>query len=200
LPAEALSSSSTFVHVPCPLAYGIDNAIPLGELKHLVTLFRPEAPFWVEHDYDALISNCSRRVGYFSYLYPLRARVATCVLEQVIDRIFRIVSAKFPVVAEKAHVAEWWVHSRVHSSGHQLHFDSDETSIEDGGGKVPHHPIASCVLFLSADVGGPTIVTDQLLSDDQLANQGWLFYGQENRLVMFDAKYLHGMCIDKNNF
>ena len=36
-------------------------------------------------------------------------------------------------------------------------------------------------------------VTDQLLEDDQLANRGWLYEGATNRLVMFDAKYLHGM-------
>ena len=84
--------------------------------------------------------------------------------------------------------------------------------------------ICSVVLFLDAEVGGPTLVgftcttlscimfymlcnvwymlyfiavtrqvTDQLLEDDQLANRGWLYEGATNRLVMFDAKYLHGM-------
>ena len=36
-------------------------------------------------------------------------------------------------------------------------------------------------------------VTDQLLEDDQLADRGWLYEGATNRLVIFDAKYLHGM-------
>ena len=80
--------------------------------------------------------------------------------------------------------------------------------------------VCSVVLFLDAEVGGPTLVsihyptlsfikfyilytilyitvtrqvTDQLLEDDQLANRGWLYEGATNRLVMFDAKYLHGM-------
>jgi hypothetical protein len=71
-----------------------------------------------------------------------------------------------------------------------LHFDSDETSIEQGN--KPVHPLVSCVLFLTAEVGGPTLITDQLLESTDLASQGWLFEGKENRLVMFNAKYLHG--------
>ena len=63
------------------------------------------------------------------------------------------------------YTAEWWVHSRSHTSGHQLHFDSDETRIEGGG--TPRHPIASIVIYLGQnDVGGPTLVTDQLLGND----------------------------------
>lgn len=189
VPSSAFSSASASA-TPCPVAYAIDGAVSQTQLRHLRSLFRSNSPFWSEHDYDALVSNCSRRVGYFSYLYPFRERAAACSLERVINRVFQAVCERFPGVAEGAQVAEWWVHSRVHSSGHQLHFDSDETSIEDGG--APHHPLVSCVLFLDADVGGPTLVTDQLLCDDHLANQGWLFYGHENRLVMFDAKYLHG--------
>ena len=48
------------------------------------------------------------------------------------DKIFAHVSKAFPDVGAEAQCAEWWVHSRAHSSGHQLHFDSDETGIENG--------------------------------------------------------------------
>lgn len=79
---------------------------------------------------------------------------------------------------------------RPHSSGHQLHFDSDETAIESG--KPPMHPIVSSVLYLSGSTGGPTLVTNQLLKGD-LATEGWLVPPKKNRLATFDAKYLHGV-------
>ncbi len=79
---------------------------------------------------------------------------------------------------------------RPHSSGHQLHFDSDETAIESG--KPPMHPIVSSVLYLSDSTGGPTLVTNQLLKGD-LATEGWLVPPKKNRLATFDAKYLHGV-------
>jgi hypothetical protein len=47
-------------------------------------------------------------------------------------------------------LAEWWVHSRPHSNGHQLHFDSDETRIM--GGRTPQHPLVSTVLYLRYDL------------------------------------------------
>ena len=79
---------------------------------------------------------------------------------------------------------------RPHSSGHQLHFDSDETAIEDG--RPPMHPILSSVLYVSSSTGGPTLVTNQLLKGT-LATEGWLVPPKKNRLATFDAKYLHGV-------
>ncbi len=37
------------------------------------------------------------------------------------------------------------------------------------------NPIASAVLYLSWGVGGPTVVTQQLLSDQTVAKHGWYF-------------------------
>ena len=71
-----------------------------------------------------------------------------------------------------------------------MHFDSDETSIEDGN--PPTHPLVSAIVFLDGDVGGPTLITDQTLRGG-LASQGWLMHPRSNRLVAFDAKYLHGV-------
>ncbi len=90
--------------------------------------------------------------------------------------------------------AEWWVHSRPHVNGHQLHFDSDETRLE--AGRSARHPICSTVLFLSSGVGGPTIATNQRLEVDNhcaLASKGWLVQPKVNRLVTFDASVLHGV-------
>ena len=81
------------------------------------------------------------------------------------------------------------MHSRPHCGGHQFHFDSDETGISEG--MKAQHPIASCVLYLSSDAGGPTVVTDQTLGGP-LASRGWLCFPRTNRLVAFDARFLHG--------
>ncbi|CAE8668041.1 unnamed protein product, partial [Polarella glacialis] len=74
--------------------------------------------------------------------------------------------------------------------GHQMHFDSDNEGI---GGAL--HPICSCVVYVDAPdgVGGPTLVTDQRLSDDSLATKGWLVYPKPGRLAIYDGSYLHGV-------
>lgn len=169
----------------------IDDALPKDMLDHLKDVFSSSSPFWSEHHYD-VHSNYSRVAGYFSYLYPLRERKASNSIEQIIDRIYSITAQQFPEVEKECLVAEWWVHTRPHSSGHQLHFDSDETRLEGGGGK-PQHPIASTILFVNgSDVGGPTLVTNQVLNG-KIADKGWLAYPKEGRLVTFDANYLHGV-------
>ena len=169
---------------------GKDNCIPESALRHLRHVFRPESPFWKEHSYD-LSCNASRVAGYFSYKYPLRERSALGSVEQIVDLVYGHVEEMFPQV-KRATIAEWWVHSRPHASGHQLHFDSDETRIEEGG--KPRHPICSCILYLeeSGKIGGPTLVTDQTLGGG-IASKGWLCFPRNGRLVAFDAKYLHGV-------
>lgn len=89
-------------------------------------------------------------------------------------------------------VAEWWAHSRPHSSGHQLHFDTDEARIKKGEGV--HCPAVSCVLYLSEEVGGPTLVIEQKFGEGGKGggSQGGLVYPEENRLLMFDGRLLHG--------
>ena len=169
---------------------GKNDSIPESALQHLRHVFRPDSPFWKEHSYD-LSCNASRAAGYFSYQYPFRQRAPVGSIEQIVDLVYRRVEEMFPQV-KSATVAEWWVHSRPHASGHQLHFDSDETRIE-GGGK-PRHPICSCILYLeeSGKIGGPTLVTDQTLGGG-IATKGWLCFPQYGRLVAFDAQYLHGV-------
>ncbi len=51
-------------------------------LAHLSHVFRSDSPFWSEHHYDT-ITNASKTVGYFSYLYPMRERSAMSSIEQV---------------------------------------------------------------------------------------------------------------------
>lgn len=51
----------------------------------------------------------------------------------------------FPEVKE-AKFVEWWAHRRPHSSGHQMHFDSDN----EGRGGV-RNPIVRCVAAADKD-------------------------------------------------
>ena len=84
--------------------------------------------------------------------------------------------------------AEFWAHCRPHCSGHQMHFDSD-----DEGRDGIRNPIISTVLYLNDYLGGPTLVTNQSLTSDKLANKGWMVFPKRNRLCMFDGKMLHGV-------
>jgi len=206
------------------IACGFDNVLPEIMLAHLRQVFRPEAPYWREHDYDAYVGNHSKTVGYFSYLYPLRERAASNSIEQIIDCVYKQVLAELPAVAE-CNVAEWWVHSRPFSNGHQFHYDSDETNTSNGC--KPQHPIVTSVIYCTEPLqesdggecpamGGPTLVTNQTLAcnlsklnggsgdggDDGnarlLADKGWLCYPRYNRMVTFNAKYLHGVVPGRN--
>ena len=94
------TTASKNVAIPCPLAYSIENTVDTSSLQYLQGLFRPGAPFWSEHDYDHIGTNSSRKVGYFSYLYPYKERSAVCHLECIIDRLREVVIRHFPVVAE----------------------------------------------------------------------------------------------------
>ena len=133
-----------------PFTFGYDSVLPEAFLRRMQHIFRPSSPFWSEHQYD-FYSNCSRQVGYFSYLYPFRDRDATNVIEQVIDIVYQTMINQLEVevceegeggsrskkacleaLRSEATQAEWWVHSRPHTSGHQFHFDSDETALYGG--------------------------------------------------------------------
>jgi hypothetical protein len=188
-----------------------DDFLSTDSLSRMQHIFRSEGPFWFEHDYDE-IENFSRKVGYFSYLYPFRERRAKTFIEQIIDGVFDVMSKEIPDLCEATtckdlysidslhntirrnlltffFIAEWWVHSRPHGCGHQMHFDSDETRIDEGGN--PQHPIISCVFFVN-EAGGPTLMTDQTLHG-QLGTEGWMIDAKLNRILAFDARYLHGV-------
>lgn len=67
-----------------------------------------------------------------------------------------------------------------------MHWDSDI----DGAALVM--PICSVVVFLSAGVGGPTLVTDQRIEEAHATKNGWLVFPDVvGRLVAFDGTVLH---------
>jgi hypothetical protein len=103
--SEPPSGGGAGTGVSCSYAGGIDTAVPPSLLEKLQYVFRPDAPFWREHNYD-FYNNASRSVGYFSYLFPHRELRPANVVEQAISIIFGIVSAKFPDIAKKSTIGE----------------------------------------------------------------------------------------------
>ncbi len=156
----------------------LDSSLPAPLLAALQRAFAPTSPFWSAHAYGG-------DRGYFSYVYPLTLKPRT-VLEQAIQRLHACACAVHPV-AKEATVAEWWVHSRYHNYGHQLHFDSD-----DEGRNGIRHPCLGSILFVTGECGGPTLITNQVLRGP-MADQGWLVEPSTNRYMVFDARYLHGV-------
>lgn len=56
--------------------------------------------------------------------------------------------------------------------------DDTTTNLDEGESKLP---------------GGPSLVTNQKLTDIRLATQGWMAHPKSQRLVAFDGRYLHGV-------
>lgn len=49
------------------------------------------------------------------------------------------------------------------------------------------------VVYVTGDVGGPTLVTTQRLASKKLADRGWIVHPRVNRVCMFDGGVLHGV-------
>ena len=170
-----------------------DDALPRSALAHLRSVFDSDASgFWAQHGYHE--PGC----GFFSYAHRLPPWNAEDVgnthplrstMDAIVRRVWRVAAAAFPR-AREATSAEWWAHCRPHGSGHQLHFDSDD---EGKGPEGIRHPICSAVVFVTGDVGGPTLVTDQTSASKKLAQRGWLVEPVAGRVAVFDGRYLHGV-------
>jgi hypothetical protein len=173
------------------VAAALDGALPPSLVAHLSACFAPGAGFWQSHRY-----HCPE-TGYFSYSHVLGDAAAppTTAWEQALGALHTLAAQLRPECGRATHV-EWWAHCRPHSSGHQLHYDSDAEGLPDESGQ-PRHPIASCVLYLSSDdaanVGGPTLVTQQRRGNSALGQAGWLGHPSPGRLLVFDGSVLHGV-------
>jgi hypothetical protein len=130
-----------------------------------------------------LQSFCSPGTGFFSFCHDLH-KGATDGIGQVLHSVWARACAAIPA-AQRARYAEWWAHTRPHSNGHKLHFDF----VLPPNSKQPLHPLASTITFVSAECGGPTLITNQRVGG--LTSEGWLVSPKENRLVVFDGSLLH---------
>jgi hypothetical protein len=173
-----------------------DDSLPEYLISKLNQAFHPTSTFWSSHNYSDG-SGGNDPSPYFSYIVPLKDAAddkhlkeaqSTTVLDQIIRDIQKRVAAHFPDVMGCA-AAEWWAHCRPHSSGHQLHFDSDD----EGRGGV-RNPVCSTVTNLSTHTfGGETLVTTQSSKGTSLATNGWLCSNRHNRLLTFRGDLLHGV-------
>jgi hypothetical protein len=166
----------------------LDHAVPQRVLADLDRCFTAvDAAYWTYHGYTV-----EPPTPYFSYAVPIEA----CQLPGSLGPLGALVRctltalAKFKGVeaAAKVKFAELWAHNRPHPSGHQMHFDSD-----DEGRLGIRNPVVSSVVYLTSGTGGPTVVTDQKLTDTSLARRGWAALPRRGRLVVFDGSVLHGV-------
>jgi hypothetical protein len=191
-PAAQSTASSHAVDPAERRVLCFDNVLPPCMLEHMHSAFALGAPFWREHAYD------SPQTGFFSFQHAVpdeKAVDAAGTLHSAILHIWRTV-CQVNERMKKARFAEWWAHSRPHCNGHTLHYDYIVRPKESSGkkrgppGMEPRHPIMSTVTFVTADCGGPTLVTDQTM-DVESTHAGWLVAPKLNRTICFDGQQLH---------
>jgi hypothetical protein len=155
----------------------------------------PTASYWTDHQYTVEPPS-----PYFSYVISLDQirenkynggnNTQFGFIGQLIQKIVScpLLNDRFPRLQSNAKFVELWAHNRPHASGHQLHFDSDD----EGRGGV-RNPIISTILYTTEGAGGPSLVSNQKLTDSKVATQGWLAHPRSQRLVVFDGRVLHGV-------
>jgi hypothetical protein len=174
-----------------------DGFLPQDLNDQMCQVFAPDAPYWEETDY-------SNR-GYYSYFANIDSINATTEVSHsnLIDHL--VVEHLLPAAMAQRSQAEndkepivgyeWWVHTRpVHASlGHNLHFDTDEATLNKTG--QIYHPVLSSVLYLtgSPDTAGATIVLDQAPDATSNATKCWRNVPVPNSLLVFPGNLLHGV-------
>ncbi|KAJ3331038.1 hypothetical protein HDU93_009965, partial [Gonapodya sp. JEL0774] len=156
--------------VTTSLVQAVDDSLPPSLFNHLREVFKPSSSFWTAHGYNEHQSN-----GYFSYVVDLRAFTGSndskkppTLFHCTLQYLLRLASHLFPERSQSITHAEFWAHCRPHTSGHQFHFDSENEGHGKGG---PRHPPCTAIVVLSdGTVGGPTIVTEQVLKTRKVAN------------------------------
>lgn len=179
-----------------PCCQIIDGFLSKSEMERLRVVFEsPTASYWTDHQYTVEPPS-----PYFSYVISLDQIRETKYnggnntqfgfIGQLIQKIVScpLLNDRFPRLQSNAKFVELWAHNRPHASGHQMHFDSDD----EGRGGV-RNPIISTILYITEGAGGPSLVTNQKLTDSNVATQGWVAHPRSQRLVVFDGRYLHGV-------
>lgn len=166
-------------NVPCRI---YDHFLSDGDLQQLLSVFGDiDATYWTDHNYSVEPPS-----PYFSYLIPLKDVKSFGYLGSLIQRLQTCLVEWQPLLRSCSQV-EMWVHNRPAATGHQLHFDTDN----EGREGAVRHPLVTCVLYLSEDRGGPTLVTNQRKSSRYPADQGWLSQSVVGRMTAIDGRVLH---------
>ena len=164
------------------LCFVLDDFVRDREAEVLKKVFSDiQSTYWTCHGYSVEPPS-----PYFSYLIPLADCDKLGMIGGLVDRIRKTLLDWKPQLKNCTY-CEMWAHNRPHATGHQLHFDSDNE-----GQDQLRHPVVSTVVYLSSE-GGPTLVTNQRTTSQQLASHGWMSFPQEHRLVAFDGRVLHGV-------
>ena len=179
-----------------PCCQIIDGFLSKSEMERLRVVFEsPTASYWTDHQYTVEPPS-----PYFSYVISLDQirenkynggnNTQFGFIGQLIQKIVScpLLNDRFPRLQSNAKFVELWAHNRPHASGHQLHFDSDD----EGRGGV-RNPIISTILYTTEGAGGPSLVSNQKLTDSKVATQGWLAHPRSQRLVVFNGRVLHGV-------
>ena len=155
--------------------------MPPALLQRLRAAFAIDSLFWEQTDYSAR--------GYFSFWEATAAPPATLIDVYVREVLLPLVANADDVVG-----AEWWVHTRAsrRSIGHQMHFDTEEATLQLTGEVV--HPTVSSVLYLSGGGGDPTVVFDQRADDDAPAAHAHVSHPVEGAVLLFPGDRLHCVC------
>lgn len=183
--STAGSPTASAVDPPCHV---FDNYLHDNELRMLHSVFvDPKSSYWTEHNYTVEPPS-----PYFSYILPLKSDSLNGQNEGIHAMVRRLQDFLKPYFSvQNATFCEMWAHNRPHATGHQFHFDSDN----EGCTEVIRNPICSCIVYLSGNgIGGPSVVTNQRLSSQNLACiSGWMCQSRAGRMMAFEGKVLHGV-------
>jgi hypothetical protein len=179
----------------------------------LLKLFAPDSPYWIESDYA--------NRGYYSYFVeynePTKHTKPQNLLEDVIvnhllpraQQLLDGMKGRNALDDDKLSTKicgfEWWAHTRPIQAnlGHNLHFDTDESML-DQEGKVTH-PLFSSVLYLTGGgdtttssspnscPGGATIILDETPDSEKSADICWQVVPHDNSFLIFPGDRLHGV-------
>lgn len=182
--------STTSISPPSlPVRY-VPSVIPTHDSNRMRDIFRSSSPFWIETNYVER--------GYFSFWYDFSKKPQNFI-EYMIHR-YIYTSSNCETTAKTTDTpivgAEWWVHSRAlgRNLGHQLHFDTEEHSLEDKHEIL--HPTISSVLYLTQNEdagGGPTVIFDQTSIDTEPADVAVVCHPVTDAVLYFNGNRLHGV-------
>lgn len=158
----------------------------------LLQVFSPKSPFWKESDYH--------HRSYFSFFEDISKESLVQPRHLIDDLVLNSLLPLVKTVIKDDIVGyEFWVHSRPLNAnlGHQLHFDTDESLLNQN--KKVTHPVVSSVLYLSGcndseTSAGSTIIFNQTPDSSCVATKVWLNKPKEDGIYLtFPGNLLHGV-------
>ena len=162
------------------------GVVPPALRAQIRAAFSPASAYWKATGYSGR--------GYFSFFYN-PAEKPRMAIEEAIQHVIRGSGLKAGAVK----ATEWWVHTRMGTRdlGHQLHFDTEEKTLEAEGRIV--HPLKSCVVYLTGgETGGLTLCIEQTIqapTDAEVAAGvgGYAVQPATGATLYFDGSLLHGV-------